>query len=155
MRAFEISNPKYVGKQISNTFHGRDIFAPAAAYVSTGVPIKDLGPSISDMVSLESASPVANLDGSLTAEIIHVDRFGNLVTNLRLSHLGEHFVIEIDRHRITKVKTAYADSPSNEPFLIEGSAGFIEISCRNASAADLMGVFVGERLKVVNERLKA
>src|ERR1035437_1002541 len=154
MRAFKISNPIYLGKHVSNTFHGRDIFAPAAAYVSMGVPVNDLGPSIADIVSLDFVRPVTNADGSVTGEIIHVDRFGNLVTNLELSHLGEYFVLEIDGHRISELKTAYADSTSNEPFLIEGSAGFVEISCRNASAANRLGVVVGMRIIIVSESHK-
>lgn len=151
----EISNRRYMRENVSSTFHGRDIFAPAAAYLSTGISVKDLGAPVANIVSLDLPLPGTNSDGTITAELIHVDRFGNLVTNLQPSHLGEDFVVEIDGHTITELKTAYAEATSDEPILINGSTGFIEISCRNTSAARYLDLSVGTRIRVINDRQKA
>ena len=80
-RVFHLTNPKYFLKPVSHTFHGRDIFAPAAAHLSRGISLASLGNPISDPVLLDLPDPVFKKN-SLTGRVLYADRFGNLITNL-------------------------------------------------------------------------
>lgn len=144
--AYAIENECYFGPRRSTTFHGRDIFAPVAAHISLGVPLADLGPAVTDTVMIENLSPLLSNTGELIAEVIDIDRFGNLVTNLRPKDLHGHFHITLNGNLITRVCRSYDEAGPDELFLIEGSAGFIEISLNKASAARRTETGVGQKL---------
>ena len=139
-RVFELANEKYFKHPVSDTFHGRDIFAPVAAHLSNGVEPGKFGNELKDFVSFQENKPQKNSVGKIEAEIIHIDRFGNLVSNLRSEDLPEDFTVLISGKRISKVQRFFAESDKTELFVILGSAGFLEIAAFQDSAAKLLKV---------------
>lgn len=129
-----ITSDKYFRPSPSTTFHGRDIFAPVAAALSKGVKPEDLGPRITDSVRLKN---------SLTHEvlkIIHIDRFGNCITNITRDLIDpkRHPTLVINRKQIRSFREVYDSASSKEIFAIWGSAGFLEISMNGKSAAKVL-----------------
>lgn len=141
--AFNVTETKYFRHPVSNTFHGRDIFAPVAAALSTGVDPVSLGPRISDPVRL-------SLVGAL--QVIHIDRFGNCVTNVTRGMFPEGASLLVNGTEIRAVRRFYADESggAGEPFLIWGSAGFLEISINGRSASEFLVVATGDEVQVRN-----
>ncbi|MCD6291593.1 MAG: SAM-dependent chlorinase/fluorinase [Anaerolineae bacterium] len=139
---------KYWLPQVSNTFHGRDVFAPVAAHLATGTPITKLGKSIDDPVLLDLPRAQQNLDGSIEGHILYVDRFGNLVTNIPASWLKAEvpWRIEVAGRVIDKLSSTYADVQRGQLLALVGSSGMLELSVREGSAALMLGV--GENVPV-------
>jgi S-adenosyl-L-methionine hydrolase (adenosine-forming) len=152
-RVFQITKKKFFQQPMSNTFHGRDVFAPVAAALSNGVTPENFGREIFDALRLGTLKVKASRSGMLKAQIIHVDRFGNCVTNVDGSALSEsqakRATLVVKGKRIGSIRKSYAESgPANEPFAIWGSAGFLEISVRNGSAGQVLQVERGESVVV-------
>src|SRR5882762_9214455 len=146
--AVHLTNEKFFRHPVSDTFHGRDIFAPAAAALSKGVALKEFGPEIDDLIQLESLEP-ERVDGRvMQATIIHIDRFGNCITNLTRDHFGAGAKLVINGREISAFRQFFADSAENqdELFLLFGSAGFLEIAARDTSAAKILSVRRGDRV---------
>jgi S-adenosyl-L-methionine hydrolase (adenosine-forming) len=141
-RVFELTERKYFLPEISQTFHGRDIFAPVAAHLSKGVKANEIGREINDFVRLEIPRP-RETGGRIEAEVIHIDRFGNLVTNLRSDDLPNRFVIKIKNRKIKRRVRFYAEAEPGEIFTIAGSSGFLEISVFSRSAQKILGAEIG------------
>ena len=123
----------------SATFHGRDVFAPAAAALARGEPIDGLGPAVTAPVIRRTAEPTRGADGALHGQVIVVDRFGNAVTNLvglrgGIVHAGG---LELPLRR------TYAEAAVGEPIALVGSTGFIEIAVRNGDAARTLNLARG------------
>lgn len=148
-RVYEITNPKVMLSKISSTFHGRDVFAPAAAHLSRGVKPSEFGPEIRKIVTPKFAK-VAKKGDMLSGEVIHVDSFGNVVTNFTEEHLkalgtGGYLCIKLkDKKLKLKLCKAYADVEALKPLAIIGSHDFLEISVNMGSAAQTFGVKVGD-----------
>lgn len=137
-RIFHVTAEKYFRPDPSSTFHGRDIFAPVAAALSTGVPPEEFGLEIKDEIRLLS------LETPL--RIIHIDRFGNCVTNIS-REVFEGKSLSINGRAITALRNFYGEaSSSDEVFAIWGSAGFLEISANGASAAQILGAKRGDTI---------
>lgn len=147
-RVFELTNARYFRHPVSRTFHGRDIFAPVAAHLSNGVAPEEFGQEIKDFVRFPIPRPQRNANGEIDAEIVHVDRFGNLISNLTRRDLPPQFVIEVEGRRITRLAEFYAGETAGEVFAIFGSAGYLEISANRDSAAELLNAEVGVRVLV-------
>ncbi len=145
-RVFEIVNKEYFKHPVSNTFHGRDIFAPAAAHLSNGVKPNEFGDEVEDFVSFKENKPRKFSDGEIEAEIIHIDRFGNLISNLRKKDLPDDFTIQINGKIISKLQQFFAESSKGELFTILGSAGFLEIAAFQDSAAKLLNVKTSQKI---------
>jgi S-adenosylmethionine hydrolase len=151
-RVFHLANRGYFREPVSFTFHGRDIFAPVGGALSRGEAIETFGPEITDWVVLPMSRPLVMVDGVVVGAILHTDRFGNCVTNIRREHVEaagatEGFTLEVGLIRVNRTLTAYSDTLyTPEPFAIWGSAGFVEVSVRQGSAADLLGIRVGDRV---------
>ncbi len=127
----------------SATFHGRDIFAPAAAALARGEPIDELGPAMADEpIIRRTPQPVRASDGSLSGEVILVDRFGNAVTNLIATQTGTVRVGHVD----LPLRLTYAEVPDGQAVALVGSAGFIEIAVRNGDAARSLGIARGSEV---------
>ena len=144
-----LTNEKYFRRPVSNTFHGRDIFAPVAAALSKGNRLDSFGPKISDPVILDSLNPTKLDNGSLEGKIIHVDHFGNCVTNFDKQTLNgiESPTLRVKRQRIDGVQQSYSEGKQNRKlFAIWGSAGFLEISARERSAAKLLNSKRGDKV---------
>ena len=146
LRVFELTNEKFFAPVVSRTFHGRDIFAPVAAHLSKGVKPFEFGAEIEDYVRRESSQLKKLSESATEAEIIHIDRFGNLVTNLRKADLPESFVLKVGAATVKVLREFFAEAEAGELFLIEGSAGFLEIAAFQASAKEILSVETGEKL---------
>lgn len=146
-RVYEITNEKYFRHPVSRTFHGRDIFSPAAAHLSNGIAAKEFGAEITDFVSFAETKPRKISENEIEAEIINVDRFGNLVTNLKKEDLPEDFTVEINEKRIEKLQNYFAESETGEIFMLFGSSGFLEIAAFQNSAAKMLETEIGGKLK--------
>ena len=131
-RTFHITAEKYFRPSPSSTFHGRDIFAPVAAALSKGVKPKKFGPKIEDEVRLPSLLE--------PTRIIHIDRFGNCITNITRDHLKSEkdATLIINGKTISDFRNFYGEDSSTSPFAIWGSAGFLEISVNGGSAAKVL-----------------
>lgn len=146
-RAFQIINDEFFQQPVSRTFHGRDIFAPVAAALSKGLDPEMFGPEVRDLVRLESLEPQQLKNEKVKGRIIHIDRFGNCITNLEEKHLGRSEIsLEVNGKRITSFRRFFADETGSRSklFAIVGSAGFVEIVARNASAAKLLNARTGQ-----------
>ncbi|MBD3233506.1 MAG: hypothetical protein GF315_07250 [candidate division Zixibacteria bacterium] len=146
-RSYEIKPLNQEVQTVSQTFHGRDIFAPAAAEISIGFDYESVYPEYPNIVKYEIPKP--RMQGhSVYGEIIHVDRFGNLVTNLRLKELTgfKNPVLELGGHTITDLTGFFQSGKGDEPFMYHGSSGHLEIAVKNKSARDMLGVETGEEI---------
>ena len=142
---FRLTNEKYWRHPVSTTFHGRDVFAPVAAALSLGVKPEQLATSISDVVRLQSLRPTTSRDGRIMARIIHIDRFGNCVTNITQSDLTAKTIaagatLRLKGKSVTSFRNHFAEKAGGRDklFGIWGSAGFLEIAATNDSAAKLL-----------------
>ncbi|MCM8831610.1 MAG: SAM-dependent chlorinase/fluorinase [Candidatus Omnitrophica bacterium] len=139
-----LENKKYFLKNISSTFHGRDIFAPSCAYISKGQPIENFGREIKKIKEVKIPLPKITKN-TLYAQILYGDIFGNLITNLEKEVLlkfskNKNFIATLGGKKITKIYNFYKEAKDEELFFIEGSFGLLEISCKNKSAADFLKI---------------
>ena len=151
---YEVTNSDYFRQPLSQTFHGRDVFAPVAAALSNGIKPETLGKRIEEWVTLPSLKP-KKLDDGLEARVIQIDRFGNCITNLtpadiHAEEIGSVVQLKVGRKRIDSFRRFYGDNArgGNKPFAIWGSAGFLEISAENQSAAELLKVKRGDKVRI-------
>ena len=142
-----ISNQRYFLKPVSQTFHGRDIFAPAAAHLAKGAKFASMGKPIDNYLRSEFGSPTRTGKHFWTGAVLKVDRFGNLVTNFRLPDFPgleqRAFEMVVGPQSVSRVAQNYGECALGELFLIVGSAGYLEISANQASAAKLLGCAAG------------
>lgn len=147
-RVYELSNEQFFRRPVSRTFHGRDVFAPAAAHLSNGIKPEKFGAIIKNYVHAAENKPQNSGENEFAAEIIHIDRFGNLVTNLRKKDAPENFNLKIAGRIIEKTREFYSEADSAKVFMIWGSAGFLEIVAFNDSAAALLNAEIGQTVIV-------
>lgn len=157
--AYHVVNSNYWLPSVSSTFHGRDIFAPVAAHLASGAQPERMGEpvSLASLVKLSVGAPRVYHSGksaSAVGQIVHVDRFGNIITNLPERLLapilasGSTPVVEIGDRNIKGLKHSYADVREGQPVALIGSERLLEIAVRNASAAQRMKVRVGDMVRV-------
>jgi hypothetical protein len=151
--AVSVTAPEYRLAEVSRTFHGRDVLAPAAAYLAAGVPLERLGPAVSDPERLRR--PGCRLEGGeLVGEVLNADHFGNLITSIPAARLAEipgrgGVVLEVAGHRLRgPAVDAYAEGGDGEPAVIVGSTGRLEIFVRAGSARDHLGAGRGAIVRV-------
>ena len=147
-RTFHITAEKYFRSSPSSTFHGRDIFAPVAAALSKGVKPEEFGPEIEDPVRLDSLESIVQKNGKVQARIIHIDHFGNCITNITrdVFEEWENVRLVVNGKKIRDFRAFYGEDSTSAPFAIWGSAGFLEISVNGRSAAKKLGVKRGEKI---------
>ena len=142
----------YFLKPVSVTFHGRDIFAPVAAYLSLGTPIRRLGPALKEFARLDWPEP-RRQSGKLEGEVVYIDRFGNGITNLSGELLrssgATRCVIYARRRHWCPVKRFYQAVPPEAPVAVLGSTGFLEIAVNGGSAEARLGLKRGTCLTLV------
>ena len=145
----------YFRQPVSNTFHGRDIFAPIAAYLAKMVDSHKFGEEIEDYVRFAAPKPKAAGDNRLRAVVLKVDRFGNLITNVTpedapaLFSGKAGFKVVIGNKEITEIRAAYADGAPGEVFGILGSMGYLEIVANRAAAAQITGAGKGSEVSII------
>jgi S-adenosyl-L-methionine hydrolase (adenosine-forming) len=137
--AVELTNDRYFRPEVSRTFHGRDVFAPVAAHLASGVPLEDLGPRVHDLARLPVPEPVVERD-RITCEIVHVDRFGNCVTGLTGAKLdawaaGRPLDVSVAGRSLGPPRATYAEVDPGEPLALVESTGRLEVAVRNGDAA--------------------
>src|SRR5437870_2439387 len=151
-RAFNVTDEKLFRQPVSATFHGRDVFAPIAAALSAGTTIDEIGPPLREFVRLAPLTPVTLNDQTIEGRIIHIDRFGNCITNLTQQDLRADMFqcgakLTINNHDILAFHRYFAEANDGEPFCYFGSAGFLEIAARNSSAQKLLKAHRGQAIR--------
>ena len=154
-----VQNRRFFRNPVSQTFHGRDIFAPVAGHLSVGVALTELGPRLGAGQLVPAAdvqTPVPTADGSLTGRIVAVDHFGNLITDIdhrQLKqitdrHTGRSLNVRIGRHRLQGLAESYTAVAAETPLAIIGSRGKLELAVNRGSAADYFGSGRGDQVTV-------
>ncbi len=149
-----LDNPKYRLPDVSHVFHGRDIFAPAAGHLAAGVPLNSFGESFSDPVRLDFPRPVRSPHG-LRGEVIHVDHFGNVASNIRIEHLAgvlphkEKITVRLGPAEIRGLVDTFGERPAGDVIALFGSTGNLIVSVVNGSAAQKLGAKVGDPFEAV------
>jgi hypothetical protein len=147
LEAAAITDPRFWRHPVSPTFHGRDVFAPVAAGLSLGISLYEFGEKINSLHVLPVPKPSLDPDGNLVGQVIHIDRFGNLIVNIRSNSLpGKNVVIEVGGQRIQGISDYYAQKEG--VMAVVGSSGYLEISLRDGSARDFLGIEEGDEIRV-------
>ena len=149
---FEITNPRLMLANVSQTFHGRDIFAPAAAYLARGVAPEEFGARIEDPVTASIPVPRIYSD-QIGGEVIYVDSFGNIVTNITKSQFesaaaGREVEISINGKSIESLQTSYLDGEQGRTLALFGSSGLLEIAVAGGRADRRIGAGKGDTVLV-------
>lgn len=153
-KIYAVTNRRYALGKISHTFHGRDIFAPAAGYLSKGLAPHRLGPPVSSFKRLPLPVPLANRS-SLKGQVIGIDRFGNALTNLpeiqveRLRRKGS-LQIRLKGRTLRDVRSSYSAVGRGSPLAIIGSRGLLEIALNGGSAAQILRLKRGDSVEVTH-----
>jgi S-adenosylmethionine hydrolase len=144
-----LSQREYFLADVSGTFHAKDIFAPVAAYASLGVDVNQFGFPAKECIKLRIPQPKAT-KRALTGEVIHIDGFGNLITNIVAELLRKKFIasISMGRRRIGRISQSYVDIRSGQAGALIGSSGLLEIAMNQASAQQVLGAKIGMQIKV-------
>lgn len=152
---YSIKDDSFFLKKVSATFHGRDIFAPAAAWLSMGADIKNLGERIDpeSLIPMSLDEAMILPDGSVSGKVVRIDRFGNLVTNIRegmLEEIKDDCLVRISDHgkEINGISEYYSQGSGQEPLAIIGSSGYLEICVNRDNAARVLSVSRGEEVIV-------
>ena len=149
--AVAITESHFWRQPVSATFHGRDIFAPVAAALSLEISPYELGGKITSLKVFPVPKPFLDQD-SLTGRILHIDHFGNLITNIKSSDLpGKDALIEAAGHLIHGITHYYAEGEGL--MAIIGSSDYLEISLKNSSAAEFLNLGRGDEIKVIRQPL--
>jgi S-adenosylmethionine hydrolase len=143
-----ISNPGMFRAPVSRTFHGRDIFAPTAAYLARGTPLESVGERVPDFITRSLPKPRPRGDQGLLAHVVRIDKFGNIQTSLRRHDLGSEFTIFIAGLAISRLRGSFSEADPGEFFAIEGSTGFIEIALNQGSASARLNVVRDSEIEV-------
>ena len=163
-RAYHIANPDYWLSNVSNTFHGRDVFAPVAAYLASGAHPDRIGEELPlhSLTALPIRAPriTRSARGAtvMSGQIVYVDHFGNAITNLPerllqpLLSSGQRVTVDVGGYRIEGLRHTYADVDEGQPVALMGSERLLEIAVRNASAAQRLKVRIGDAVRVVVEK---
>lgn len=148
LKIVALTEPAYHRQKVSATFHGRDIFAPAAAHLAAGAQVTELGETMNDPVQLDLPEP-RRLADTVELRVLGIDHFGNLITNMTARHLTRYS--DLERATVTVgqltahgIHRTFADVPPDEPVAYVGSADRLEIAVRNGSAAASGGVHPGD-----------
>jgi S-adenosylmethionine hydrolase len=163
-RIRSLDRPQWFRHPVSRTFHGRDVFAPVAARLANGTPAHELGTEVREMMEICPEAPRRSADGSLEGEVMHVDRFGNLITNVSEHDLAalldrsgatagsvdERLAVEI-AGRTAFLLPTYGAAPGGSLLALIGSAGLLEVAVNGGAAHATLGASVGTRVRVHRE----
>ena len=148
-----ISADRYFRQPVSRTFHGRDIFEPVAAHIAAGVPAARVGKLIHDHLKSSSWKPQRTGKRTWTGLVLHIDRFGNIVTNFEAADFPDlemrSFALRLGPREVNVLARTYAECGPAELFAIAGSSGYLEISVNQSSAAEAVGCETGAPAELV------
>lgn len=152
----QIMSEHYFRHPVSNTFHGRDVFAPVAAYLSKGVDAVKFGDEITDYVRFAAPKPKAAGPNTWKGVVLKTDKFGNLITNITPKDIpqifdgsSQAFKITVGKAEVTTLYPSYSAGKAGEIFAILGSTGFLEISANKGAASRLAGADRGSEVSLV------
>jgi len=148
---YKINNPNYMLTKVSKTFHGRDIFAPAAAYLAAGIKPSDFGAAIDDYIVPDFAKPHQR-NGELLGEVLHIDDFGNIISNISVEDLKNVSINEENNLQVRlgdkivslMLYSAYSKVAVGAPLALVGSSGFLEVAINQGSGSRTFGAKVGD-----------
>ncbi|MBW1976267.1 MAG: SAM-dependent chlorinase/fluorinase [Deltaproteobacteria bacterium] len=143
--AREISNRSLLRPEISSTFHGRDIFAPVAAHLLSGITLEEVGPLISPIES-PWVRPDIHDNGEIIGKVVHIDRFGNCITNIEKPLGTEKGVVLLPNGIEVYLKKTYSDVPNKAPLALWGSCNHLEISLNKGNASKQFGISIGDNV---------
>ena len=149
----ELANPRLMLPKVSSTFHGRDIFAPAAAHLLRGVKPAEFGPEIRQAKKPEFTK-VTRKNGRLIGEVLHIDGFGNIITNIKEKEVTQNQVEGVVSVEVASCKLkikfckAYGETKPHEPLALIGSHGFLEISLNQGNAAKKYQIKAGDNVTI-------
>lgn len=153
LRAVALSEPRFWRDQVSATFHGRDMFAPVAAYLARGVEIAAMGRPlpIDTLVKLPIPEPIWSGSQSLQGEVVYVDHFGNCVSNITATHLAQigslvTVRVKVGSHQFDSIKRTFGDVTPGTALALISSSGNLEIALRNGNASGTLQIAPGERV---------
>lgn len=161
LRAYHLTNPDYWLASVSTTFHGRDIFAPVAAHLASGAHPDRMGVPVplDSLAKLPTAAPRISRTSrgtTIVGQIVFIDHFGNIITNLPDRLLGPLLgdeavtpIVEVGDHKIRGLNAAYGDVGQGQPLALIGSERLLEIAVRNANAAQRLKVRIGDPVRLV------
>ena len=149
-RIVQVENDAFFLKPVSNTFHGRDIFAPVAGHLSQGIDLARLGPEVQRIQKIAAPAPKVTKEGVIVGEIVSIDRFGNLVTNIPGDRLAAADAVEVKVGKavIRRLSTSYASTKKGEFLAIVGSTGNLEVSVNKGDARRKTGSKIGDVVRV-------
>jgi len=153
LRVRELANPKLMLPKVSNTFHGRDIFAPAGAHLLNQVKPAEFGSEIFQAMKPEFTNVIRRND-VLTGEVLHVDGFGNIITNINEKDMVRSvaegaFIVELPGYKLElEFCKVYGDAKLHEPLALIGSHGFLEIALNQSNAAERFEIKLGDRVAI-------
>jgi S-adenosylmethionine hydrolase len=153
-KVVELTERRYARPTVSRTFEGRDRFAPAGAWLAKGIQLSALGRPVSDWVQVALAQPTFDAAAGIAGEVVRIDRFGNVVTNIdrrlceRLAPTGEALSVGIAGRTISRFVSTFTDIGAGEVCALYGSTDHVELAAHAASAADELGVAVGSPVTV-------
>lgn len=147
IKAIHVSNRKYFLLEISQTFHGRDIFAPVAAHLANGLDFKQLGKQVNDFAKGQLPQLLETGNG-LIGEIVYIDRFGNLVSNIPSEKILPDTIISVGEYTIRGLADSYSQGQDREPIGLIGSSGYLEIAMNLGSAKEYLKCSEGEKIEI-------
>jgi S-adenosylmethionine hydrolase len=151
VRAVELADPRFRRAPVSATFHGRDIYAPAAAHLSLGVPLDDLGPAVDRLIALPPFRARRDASGRLRARVVSIDHFGNVITDCRAADLpAGRFIARIHGQPAPGPVRTYG--AASGPAALVGSGGYLEIAVPGGNAAARFDAAIGDEIVVEPER---
>ncbi len=141
---FELTDRQYFLPEVSNTFHGRDVMAPVAAHLACGTALSALGAPIDHPLIIHVPQPEV-IENRLVGQVTHVDRFGNLVTNIKADQFREFApkTVHLKNHVISSLVVTYADVPVGRPLAVVGSSNMLEISVNQGNARTELAAGIG------------
>jgi len=159
---YEVTNTDYFLQDLSRTFHGRDIFAPVAGHLSSGVSPSAFGPAVAHLRNLPLPKPVRTPSGSLRGEIVYIDQFGNLVTSISEATLrnsfrcpDDHLAVSVKRRTIQGMSQSYSAREAGELLATISSSGFLEVAVNQGSAERELGCQKGDSVTLSVARSKS
>lgn len=153
----EITNRSLMLPEIANTFHGRDIFAPIAAHLASGIETEEIGPKI-DKIVRPLFAKVTNRKAGVNGEVLHVDSFGNIITNIMEVHIsqigqGNWLKTKLARREVKlRLRKTYGEASRNELLALIGSHGYLEIAVNQGSAVEKFHAKRGDKISVSSIR---
>ncbi len=154
---FSVKQGRYTERRRGATFLGRDLFAPVAAYLSLGVNPDEIGDSTPSILTVPQERPLINKNNEISGRVVHIDRFGNIITNISIDYLSELFggtiprkecVIKAAGRETTGLKRYYGEGEKGELIALENSWGYIEIAVNGGSAHEYLGYEDRESIEV-------